>query len=240
MWYYQIIHNTTCAMHDNFLVDYFQLTTNNGLNYFTEERIADYIAALESTGFDFHIHAIGNRGVHEALNAIEESSNGNGRHRLTHIEYVLQADYSRFNQLNITADGQVAGEFTQPENWHDNDEFIGAALNTANIPIKNLAGANARITLSSDWDVSDLNPFIGLQNAVTRAPQELTLAEAIKAYTVNAAYVMRHENKVGTLEVGKEADFIVLSQNVFDIAPNQINQTQVLATYLKGELVFGQ
>jgi len=235
-----IIINTTAAMDDDYLFDLFNLPTNNGLNYVTENRISQYISALEPTGFDFHIHAIGNRGVNEALNAIEQSSNGNGRHRLTHVEYVLPSDYPRFNQLDVTADAQVAGDFTQPANWHENDEFIGASLNNANVPIKNLQQANARVTLSSDWDVSSLNPFIGLQNAVTRAPQELSLANAIKAYTINPAYVMRQENKVGTLEVGKEADFIVLSQNLFDIQPNQINQTVVLKTYLKGELIYEQ
>tara|TARA_R110002050_G_scaffold263772_1_gene404405 strand:- start:1276 stop:2961 length:1686 start_codon:yes stop_codon:yes gene_type:complete len=235
-----IIINTTAAMEDDYLFDIFNLPTNNGLNYVTQSRISQYISALEPTGFDFHIHAIGNRGVNEALNAIEQSSNGNGRHRLTHVEYVLPSDYPRFNQLNVTADAQVAGDFTQPANWHENDEFIGADLNNANVPIKSLQQANARVTLSSDWDVSSLNPFIGLQNAVTRAPQELSLADAIKAYTINPAYVMRQESKVGTLEVGKEADFIVLSQNLFDIQPNQINQTVVLETYLKGELIYKQ
>jgi predicted amidohydrolase YtcJ len=233
-----IIINTTAAMEDDYLFDLFKLTTNNGLNYVSESRISQYISALEPTGFDFHIHAIGNRGVNEGLNAIEQSSNGNGRHRLTHVEYVLPADYLRFNQLNVTADAQVAGDFTQPANWHETDEFIGAALNNANIPIKSLLQANARITLSSDWDVSSLNPFIGLQNAVTRVPQELSLANAIKAYTINAAYVMRQESQVGTLEAGKEADFIILSQNLFAIQANQINQTQVLKTYLKGELIY--
>jgi predicted amidohydrolase YtcJ len=233
-----IIINTTAAMEDDYLFDLFKLTTNNGLNYVSESRISQYISALEPTGFDFHIHPIGNRGVNEGLNAIEQSSNGNGRHRLTHVEYVLPADYLRFNQLNVTADAQVAGDFTQPANWHETDEFIGAALNNANIPIKSLLQANARITLSSDWDVSSLNPFIGLQNAVTRVPQELSLANAIKAYTINAAYVMRQESQVGTLEAGKEADFIILSQNLFAIQANQINQTQVLKTYLKGELIY--
>lgn len=235
-----IIINTTSAMDDDFLFDLFNLPTNNGLNYVTQSRIGQYISALEPTGFDFHIHAIGNRGVNEALNAIEQNGSSNGRHRLTHVEYVNPSDYSRFNQLNVTADAQVAGDFTNPSNWHDNDEFVNPSLNNSIIPLNSLNQANARITLSSDWDVSSLNPFVGLQNAVTRAPQELSLENAIKAYTINAAYVMRQENKVGTLEVGKEADFIVLSQNIFDINANQINQTQVLKTYLKGELIYEQ
>ncbi|MEQ9265983.1 MAG: amidohydrolase [Balneolaceae bacterium] len=235
-----IIINTTSAMEDDYLIDLFDLPGNKGLNYISQNRISQYISALEPSGFDFHIHAIGNRGVNETLNAIEESSNGDGRHRLTHIEYVLPSDYPRFSELNVTADAQVSGDFTQPENWNETDFLIGSNLNSANIPIKSLVEANARVTLSSDWDVSDLNPFIGIQNAVTRSPQEITLQEAIKAYTIHAAYVMRQEDKVGTLEIGKEADFIILNQNIFDINPNRINQTRVLKTYLKGELIYEQ
>ena len=233
-----IIHNTTSAMHDDFLVDYFGLANNNGLNYFTQQRIADYISALEETGFDFHIHAIGNRGVHEGLNAIEQSGTSAGRHRLTHVEYVDAIDIPRFGQLNVTADAQVAGNFTQPSHWHDNDYLIGAALNENNIPLRSLQNANANITLSSDWDVSSLNPFVGLENAVTRSPQNLTLSEAVKAYTINAAYVMRHEDKVGSIEVGKEADFIILDQNIFEIPVANISDVKVLETYLQGELIF--
>ncbi|MDW3195079.1 MAG: amidohydrolase [Cytophagales bacterium] len=232
-----IVINTTAALHTNYLLNILRRTANNGLNYITQERMARYIEALEPTGFDFHIHAIGDRGVHEALNAIERSGTANGRHRLTHIEYVDPADYDRFTQLNVTADAQVVGDFAQPENWNETDELIGSALNNAVIPIRSLSEANARITLSSDWDVSALNPFVGLQNAVTRTPQNLTLAEAIKAYTLNAAYVMRQEDKVGSLEVSKEADFIVLNQNIFQVDPSRINQTRVIRTYLRGELI---
>ena len=235
-----IVINTTSAMEDDYLIDLFNLPTNDGLNYVSQSRISQYISALEPIGFDFHIHTIGNRGVNEALNAIQQGGTSSGRHRLTHVEYVSPSDYGRFSQLNVTADAQVAGDFTQPANWHENDGFVDPTLNNSIIPLKSLHQANARITLSSDWDVSSLNPFVGLQNAVTRTPQELSLENAIKAYTINAAYVMRQEHTVGTLEVGKEADFIVLSQNVFDIPSNQINQTQVIKTYLKGELIFEQ
>lgn len=233
-----IIHNTTSAMHDDYLIDYFEESTNNGLNYVTESRIATYIRELEPTGFDFHIHAIGNRGIHEGLNAIEQSGSSNGRHRLTHVEFVDPADYSRFATLNVTADAQVAGDFTQPEHWHENDYLIGADLNNNNVPIKSLWEANARVTLSSDWDVSTLNPFVGMQNAVTRTPQNLTLEQAIEAYTIKAAYVMRQENIVGSLETGKEADFIVLDKNPFEIPATDIHKIEVLETYLQGELIF--
>ena len=233
-----IVHNTTAAMKTDYQQDILGEPTNNGLNYFVESRLAHYLSELEPTGFDFHIHAIGNRGVTEALNAIEQSGSANGRHRLTHVEIVSPSDYNRFAQLNVTADCQVAGNFTQPNHWAENIPLIGAANASNIIPLKSLKAANARITLSSDYSVSSYNPFIGLQNAVTRSPQELTLAEAIKAYTINPAYVMRQEQIVGSIEVGKAADLIVLDRNLFDIAANQINQTKVLMTYLAGELVY--
>ncbi|WP_299833905.1 amidohydrolase [uncultured Tenacibaculum sp.] len=233
-----ITHNTTAALHTDYHVDYFNKTTNNGLNYFSENRIAKYIRELEGVGFDFHIHAIGNRGVHEAINAIENASNLENRHRLTHVEMVDSEDITRFKQLNITADAQVAGEFTKPEFWQENAELVGTTLANNLVPIKSLTDANVRLTLSSDWNVSTLNPFVGIQNAVTRNPQNILLQEAIKAYTINGAYVMRQENEVGSLEVGKLADFIVVDQNIFTIPTNQINQTKVIRTVFNGNEIY--
>ncbi len=233
-----ITHNTTAALHSNYKEDFFGLTTNNGLNYFTEERIAKYIQELESVGFDFHIHAIGNRGVHEALNAIEKRGTTNGRHRLTHVEMVDISDLSRFKRLNVTADAQVTGDFTQPQYWYENNHLLGSALANNQVPIKSLKEAGARLTLSSDWNVSTLNPFVGIQNAVTRVPQNISLKEAIKAYTINGAYVMRQEDKVGSLKIGKLADFVVLDKNIFTISSNQIKTTKVIMTVFNGKMIY--
>ncbi|TQV89274.1 amidohydrolase [Aliikangiella coralliicola] len=230
--------NTTAAMHTPYQFDLLGLPGNRGLNYFTEQRLADYLKQLEPTGFDFHIHAIGERGIFEALNAIEKSGTANGRHRLTHLEIVDPNDYARFAALNVTADCQVAGEFTNPEHWGELAEFIGSDKANNLVPLRGLKDAGARVTLSSDWSVSAFNPFIGLQHAITRTPQNLSLEEAIRAYTIDSAYVMRQENKVGTIEVGKEADIIVINQNLFQIEPNKVNQTKVLQTLLAGKEVY--
>ncbi len=233
-----IVHNTTAAMQEEYLIDLFQKPNNNGLNYFTQNRITSYIEQLENIGFDFHIHAIGNRGIKESLNAIETASNGSGRHRITHVEIVTPSDLSRFSQLNVTADCQVAGDFTQPNHWGENAELIGKENSKNLVPIKSLKEANARITLSSDWDVSSINPFVGMQNAVTRFPQNITIEEAVKAYILNGAYVMRQETEVGSIEVGKKADFVVLSQNIFSVDPTKIANTKVDMTVFDGEVIF--
>lgn len=235
-----ILINATAAMLAAYNIDLIGLPENKGLNYFSQERIEKYITALEPTGFDFHMHAIGDRGIRESLNAIGNAASTQGRHRITHLEVIDPADIPRFAQLNVTADAQVAGNFTNPENWQENSELIGAVRADNAIPIKSLDDANARITLSSDWNVSPFNPFIGLQNAVTRAPQALTLAKAIKAYTINGAYVMRQEDKVGTIEVGKLADLIVLDRNIFEITENTINQTKIVMTIFDGNVIYTQ
>lgn len=233
-----IIINATSAMLAAYDIDLIGITENKGLNYFSQERIEQYITALEPIGFDFHMHAIGDRGIREALNAVENSGTLQGRHRITHVEVISPSDIPRFAELNVTADAQVAGDFTNPEHWHENDELIGAVRSDNAVPIKSLDAAGARVTLSSDWNVSPFNPFLGLQNAVTRAPQELTLAKAIQAYTINSAYVMRQEDKVGSIEVGKLADFVILDRNLFDIEHNTINQTKIVMTVFDGEVIY--
>jgi predicted amidohydrolase YtcJ len=87
--------------------------------------------------------------------------------------------------------------------------MIGVARSNNIVPLKSLHNAGARLTLSSDWDVSSLSPFVGMEHALTRAPQELPNVETVvKAYTIKGAYTMRQEDKTGSLEVGKYADLI--------------------------------
>ncbi|MDK1288286.1 amidohydrolase [Pseudoalteromonas umbrosa] len=233
-----ILVNTTAAMHEPYHQNWLELDGNNGLNYFTQARLEKYIKALEPTGFDFNIHAIGDRGIHEALNAIENASSGKSRHRLTHLEVVDPADYARFAKLGVIADAQVAGDFTDPGHWPENIPLLGVERSQDLVPIKSLVESNATLTLSSDWNVSPFNPFIGISNAISRTPQAITLAQALEAYTINSAYAMRQDHLVGSIEVGKLADLVVLDNNLFESTVKEIANTQVTMTLLDGEIVY--
>jgi len=233
-----LIQNTTAAFKTPYQFDLLGIEGNKGLNYFSEARMAKYISELEVTGFDFLIHAIGDRGIHEALNAIEQSGTKEGRHRITHVEILDPVDAKRFAQINATADCQVAGDWSNPEHWGELAEFIDEDKTHNQIPLKDLAQAGARLTLSSDWSVSPFNPFLGLSNAVSRAPQNISMEEALAAYTINSAYSMRQDDKVGSIEVGKEADLVVLNQNLFKIDQSKIKDTKILQTLLAGEEVY--
>ena len=237
-----IVINATSAMHEPYNYNW-DLPFNTGLNYIDETRMTNLITILEQTGYDFHIHAIGDRGITESLDAIESARMTNGaigaRHRITHLEIVKATDLPRFPALNVTADMQVAGNFTNPNNWNENNFLVGASRTDSIIPLKAFHNAGARITLSSDWDVSSLNPYVAMKNALTRSPQELPDIEtALQAYTIDAAYVMRQETSTGSLEVGKWADFIVVDRDVFTIPTNQISQTKTLLTYVGGDEVY--
>ena len=231
-----ILINSTAALLAPYKKTLGEIPSDDGLNYFTQQRLAKYMRALPE--FDFHIHTIGDRGVHESLNAIASAPNPQARHRLTHLEMVDSSDYPRFKQLGVIADMQVAGAFTQPFHWTENRFLIGQRANNL-VPLRSLHEAGAKITLSSDWDVSTLSPFVGMQNALTRKPQALPNLEAvIKAYTLSPAYALRHEDKTGSIEVGKQADLIVLDRNLFEIPLGEISKTQVLETYLAGKRVY--
>lgn len=233
-----ILVNTTAALKAPYEYSWLALNGDKGLNYFTQARLAKYIEVLEPIGFDFNIHGIGDRGIHEALNAIEAGSKGIGRHRITHLEVVDSLDLPRFKELGVIADAQVAGEFTEPHHWPEMTPLLGHQRSNRLVPIASLVEQGAMLTLSSDWNVSTLNPFVGIAHAVSRAPEAISIEQAIEAYTINAAYAMRQEDRVGSLVAGKEADFIVLDRNILNLDAAQIKQTRVLQSYVQGEVVF--
>ncbi|MDW7548924.1 amidohydrolase [Pseudoalteromonas peptidolytica] len=230
-----ILINTTAAMKAPYHIDLLARSENRGLNYFTQARLEKYLKALEPSGFDFNIHAIGDRGVHEALNAISTASNGKARHRLTHVEVIDPSDYKKFAELGVIADAQVAGEFAQPSHWQEMQPLLGRKRAGSLVPIKGLLDHGAMLTLSSDWNVSTLNPFVGIANAISRQPEAISLAQAIAAYTINAAYAMRQDDIVGSLEAGKQADFIILQNNLFELTAEEIKATKVEQTWVNGK-----
>jgi len=237
-----ITHNTTAALLSPY-EDYFEEVGDKGLNYFNEDRLALYASELQAAGFNMHIHAIGDRGVQESLDAIEYAQNQAGikssaRHRITHVEIVNEEDVDRFAQLGVIADFQLAGDFTKPEYFHEMESLIGRRAFDM-LPVNDIYQTGAMVTLSSDWDVSALSPFVGMQNALTRGEQSLPSLDAvIRAYTINGAYSLGQESVAGSIEVGKKADMIIIDQNLLEVPVQDIAKTQVLKTIFAGEIIY--
>lgn len=233
-----IIHNTTAAVKEPYEFNIGRVP-ERGLNYFQQNRLSRYIQHLQQAGFDFHIHTIGDRGVHEALNAIEKNmaEKPDHRHRLTHVEMLDDNDLPRFKQLNTIADMQVAGDFTLPEYHHWQEPYIGKrAYHTYRL--KDLINSGATVVLSSDWTVNSLNPFIGIANAINRGKQSISVKQALETYTINAAYLMRSEDRTGSLEAGKQADLVIIDRDISRVSARKIAETQVLLTMMAGEITF--
>ncbi|KFX69478.1 hypothetical protein TMS3_0113750 [Pseudomonas taeanensis MS-3] len=230
-----IIHNTTARLQQPY-AESLPGVDRKGLYYFGPERLQRYVRELSDAGFDMHIHAIGDQAVNDALNAIQ-AGGGQGRHRLTHVELVNKADLPRFKLLNVTADFQPSRYFAPPF-LRDNEPLIGQRSYQL-LPLGQLHDAGARVTLSSDWDVNPLSPLGIMQNALSLGERSLpSLETAVRAYTLDAAYSLRQEQDTGSLEVGKQADLVVLDRDIFQLPVKQLGKTKVLWTLLGGEEVY--
>ena len=217
---------------------------------FNEQDFAKFVTAADKEGWIVHVHAIGDRAVQETLNAVEAArktnKNTNIPHSITHMQLVSEADIPRFKALNVIADMQLA--------WAGADEYrippvkpyIDAKAFELMYPAKSLQKAGAIIASSSDWPDSPPNPWLTVQKGIMRdgpygvlnAKESLTLKDMLYSYTLNAAKAVGLDQKIGSLQKGKQADFIVVDRDVFKSPVNELNQTQVLETYFDGELVY--
>jgi predicted amidohydrolase YtcJ len=213
------------------------------------------VVALDAAGFQIHFHAIGDRAIRVALDALEKAKNINGgrdsRHHLSHIQQFDPADIPRFSELNVVANFQPL--------WAIQDNYItdltwprlGNERSKWLYPIGTIQRTGARIGFGSDWYVTSVNPLDGIEAAVTRLEpngltniplgnnEEITLSQAIENYTINSAYVNFLDEKVGSIEVGKQADLVILDRNLFAIPTSEINEAKVVATLFEGRLVYG-
>ena len=207
------------------------------------------IARVHRAGFQIYTHAIGDRGVRITLDAYEAA--GAGRHRIEHIETIHPDDLARFAQLGVIASMEPIHAY--PDSVDVWSKMIGPGRLPLSFPWRSLEKAGARLAFSSDWPACiTVNPWRGIHNAVNRRTiegqpeggwlpdQRVSMKTALEAYTSGAAYASFEEQIKGTLEPGKLADIIVLSQNPFEIDPMKIHETQVLLTLVGGQPVHGK
>jgi len=239
-----LIGNTTAALKAAYSINYRINKDNTGINYFDQQRLTKFISELAPVGFNFMIHAIGDRGVHESLNAIETAQKINEhdygrRHRITHLDLIDDVDLPRFKQLGVVADFQFAANWTHPHEYNPYASiFIKDRIKYV-YRVRDLYDDGVTVTLSSDFDVSDMYPLLGIQNSITRDEQQLpSLEAAIKAYTLNAAFALSLDHITGSIEVGKYADLIVLDKNIFELPETEISEAKVLWTLLGGEEMY--
>ncbi len=255
-----VIENFTAGVLEPYLDAEGRPTENRGRSFVDPEELKAIATRLDAEGFQVHIHAIGERAVREALDALEAALRANGpndhRHHIAHIQVVHPDDLPRFRELGVVANGQPLWAALEGQMVHLTIPFLGPERSTWQYPFGSLARSGAILAFGSDWSVSSPDPILQIHVAVNRrAPrtyayggesgdvflpdERIDLATAIAAFTVNAAYVNHLDADTGSIEVGKYADLAVVSRNLFDLPDDELFDAKVEQTYVEGERVFG-
>lgn len=238
-----------------------------GVFLWDEDKLAYAFQRCMEEGFQIHCHSIGDGATHKALNAMEIARRslpeGDYRSIFTHLQLVSGDDIKRMKRNQIIADVQAFWHFKSPVLYHQIEELLLGKRAEFEYPLRSFFREAVTVTASSDYPVTPKpNPFYAVEAGVTRniynassfgvddirdmddptfllnKDERASVLDMIRAFTINAAYSRFQENTIGSLEPGKAADFIVVSQNPFEIDPIDIEFTQVKRTYFGGEMVY--
>jgi predicted amidohydrolase YtcJ len=214
---------------------------------FMDERVK----AADKAGLQVNIHAIGGRANATILDVYEKVEKENGdkdrRFRIEHAQHLRPQDIKRFGPLKVIAS-------MQPFHLMDDGRWAWKRLDEKQLKgtyaFRSLLDSGATLAFGTDWFVAPLNPLFGIYGATTRRTldgknpngwipeQKITVAEAVKAYTQGSAYAEFQENVKGTITVGKLADFVILSEDIFTINPIQIEKVKVVKTIMDGKIIY--
>jgi predicted amidohydrolase YtcJ len=230
----------TAAMLTPYLDVHGHATDNCGLSFVEPELLCEHVAALDAAGFQVHVHAIGDRAVREALDAVEAARIANGpsglRHHIAHLQVVHPEDLDRFGPLGAIANFQPLWACADAQMVELTMPFLGPERSALQYPIGSILARGTPVAFGSDWPVSSPDPLAEMHVAVHRqAPpgarfggepadgspflpdERIGLAEALRAFTLGTAYVNHLEADTGSVEVGKFADLAVIDRNLFEV-----------------------
>ncbi|HEV7922614.1 MAG TPA: amidohydrolase [Thermoanaerobaculia bacterium] len=219
---------------------------NSGLLIAKPEHIEDVARRALARGFQVNTHAIGDRGVRNVIDAYERAGvTADRRFRIEHLQVISPPDVPRVSRLGIIASMQPT-HATSDMPWAE--DRLGPVRIRGAYAWRTLLNSGARLALGSDFPVEEVNPFFGIHSAVTRQDQSgnpaggwypdqrLTLAEALRGFTADAAYAAFEETSRGTIEPGKLADFTIVEGDFFE--GKELYKTKVIRTVVGGRVVY--
>jgi predicted amidohydrolase YtcJ len=248
-----VAENFTAAMLEPYLDASGASSGNRGISMIEPDALWRYVTLLDRAGFQVHFHAIGDRAVREALDAVAAARASNGardaRHHIAHIQVIHPDDIARFRALDVVANGQPFWAQEDPQMRDLTIPFLGPVRAGWQYPFASLRRAGAVLAFGSDWPVSTPDPLLEIEVAVTRrspdgsaAPflpaERLDLPAALDAFTIGAAYVNRFDDNTGSIEVGKLADIAVVDRDLFDPGLDHLSDARVVLTLVEGKVVF--
>lgn len=226
--------------------------SHSGETFYPPREFAELLAKLDAAGFQTFVHATGDRGIRTVLDAVEYARGVNGprdaRHQIVHVECLDPADLPRFADLGVVACMQprhASPDIAGP--GHDWAAAVGEERWRKAWPMRSLEAAGAVLAFSSDWNVAEMDPMVGIYTAVTRqglaggepwVPSEtVSLESAIRGYTLGSAYANFCDDDRGSLTPGKLADLVVLSEDLFEVPAARIPEVRVERVLVGGEVV---
>jgi hypothetical protein len=246
----------TASMLEPFLGGDGRPTGNSGIDFIDPEALKDYVMRLDAAGLQPHFHALGDRAVRQALDAVAAARAANGqtdtRPHLAHIQVVHPDDVPRFARLGAIANAQPLWACHDPQMDILTVPFLGPERAGYQYPFATLLRAGAWIAMGSDWAVSTPNPLVEIEVAVNRVlrhpllpdpvpflpAERLTLEQAIHGFTMGSAYVNHLDASTGSITTGKLADLAVVDRDLFATDARRIGDARVLATFVGGAAVF--
>lgn len=251
-----VAENHTAAMLEPYRDGHGHPTGNRGLSFIPAERLREFAIAADAAGFQLHFHALGDRAVRDALDAVEAAAEVNGatdgRHHLAHIQVIDAADVPRFAAAGAVANMQPLWACHEDQMDELTLPFLAESAASRQYPFGDLQRAGVRLAGGSDWPVSSADPLAGIHIAVNRvAPlsddeplggdhQRLDLATALAAYTSGTAYVNHRDHDTGYLREGYLANLVVVEPNPFSVAAQELYACRVASTWIDGERVYSR
>ncbi|MFF1357438.1 amidohydrolase [Streptomyces sp. NPDC058297] len=250
-----VAENGTAALLGPYLDGCGCASDNSGISFVPPLDLQKYVTELDARGFQVHFHALGDRAVREALDAVEAARRANGRTdtrpHLAHLQVVHPDDIGRFRELGATANMQALWAAHEPQMDELTIPFLGPERSTWQYPFGDLQRSGATLAAGSDWPVSSPDPIEAIHVAVNRvlpdaAPgtevflpgQRIGLDAALTAYTAGSAYVNHLDDETGSITQGRLADLVVLDRDPFAGPAEEIGATRVLETFVGGERVY--
>lgn len=226
---------------------------STGWKLVEDEDINSALIEYDALGVPVIFHVLGDAATAQALNAVTAAREANGvsnlPHHLSHTIIVDPLDIPRFGELDVVVD--FSPFFAYPGPHHTNHvEAVGEEALQAWYPVRSIIEQGVKVALATDYPVDDLNPFVHMESAHTRmhpygavpgtlgADQAISREDAIKAYTLNPAHILGWDEKIGSIEIGKYADMVVLDANLLEVDAADISEVRVMKTLLAGEVIF--
>jgi predicted amidohydrolase YtcJ len=234
-----------------FLEPFSDAPADRGLLVNTTGDLEEWTAAADAAGLQVAVHAIGDRAIRLQLDVFERVAERNGsrdrRFRIEHAQHIAPEDVPRFKELGVIASMQPYHAIDDGR-WAE--RLIGARRSETTYAFRSLLDVGARVAFGSDWFVAPPTPIEGIYAAVTRRTldgkhpdgwvprQKISVEEALRAYTSGAAFAAFSEDSLGSLEVGKLADLVILDRDVFELPPNVLAEVRVALTMVGGRIIY--